>query len=100
MNGSTSRFTVRPEKIRMLTEYDQAESGAHVESGQIAEVVYVGMVTRYVVDLDAGGRLMVVRQNLEVSSAEALEDRGRNVRLQWRPEHTYPIEPGSEREEG
>ena len=99
-NGSTNRFTVRPEKIRILSESDQPESGAHVESGRIAEVVYVGMVTRYVVDLDAGGRLMVVRQNLEVSSAEALEDRGRHVRLQWRPEHTYPIEPGSEREEG
>jgi hypothetical protein len=49
--------------------------------------------------LDAGGRLMVVRQNLEVSSAEALEARGRNVRLQWRPEHTYAIDPGSERKD-
>jgi putative spermidine/putrescine transport system ATP-binding protein len=96
-NGAEHRFTVRPEKIRILAENDQAESGAHVESGRIAEVVYVGMVTRYVVDLDAGGRLMVVRQNLEVSSAEALEDRGRHVRLQWRPEHTYEISPGSER---
>jgi putative spermidine/putrescine transport system ATP-binding protein len=96
-NGTEHRFTVRPEKIRILAENDQPESGAHVESGRIAEVVYVGMVTRYVVDLDAGGRLMVVRQNLEVSSAEALEDRGRHVRLQWRPEHTYEIDPGSER---
>ena len=37
------------------------------------------MVTRYVVDLDAGGELQVVRQNLETSSAEALEQRGREV---------------------
>jgi putative spermidine/putrescine transport system ATP-binding protein len=96
-NGGKRRFTVRPEKIRILSETDQPASGAHVESGRIAEVVYVGMITRYVVDLDAGGRLMVVRQNLEVSSAEALEDRGRHVRLQWRPEHTYEIDPGSER---
>ncbi len=99
LNGRPSRFTVRPEKIRILGAEDQAETGAHVESGQISEVVYVGMVTRYIVDLDAGGRLMVVRQNLEVSSAEALEDRGRHVRLQWRPEHTYAIEPGSERKD-
>ena len=35
------------------------------------EVVYVGMVTRYVVDLDAGGELVVVRQNLETSSQDA-----------------------------
>ena len=90
---------MRPEKIRILGADDQAEAGAHVESGRVSEVVYVGMVTRYIVDLDAGGRLMVVRQNLEVSSAEALEDRGRQVRLQWRPEHTYAIEPGSERKD-
>ena len=96
-NGGKHRFTVRPEKIRILSDTDQPELGAHVESGRIQEVVYVGMVTRYVVDLDEGGQLMVVRQNLEVSSAEALEDRGRQVRLQWRPEHTYAIEQGSER---
>ena len=99
LNGHPSRFTVRPEKIRMLDADDQAEAGAHVESGQISEVVYVGMITRYIVDLDAGGRLMVVRQNLEVSSAEALEARGKNVRLQWRREHTYEIDPGSERKD-
>ncbi len=49
------------------------------------------MVTRYTVDLDAGGSLVVVQQNLETSSQQALEARGRRVRLSWRPEHTYEI---------
>ena len=49
------------------------------------------MVTRYLVDLDSGGELVVVRQNLETSSQQALEDRGKRVRLQWKPEHTYEI---------
>jgi putative spermidine/putrescine transport system ATP-binding protein len=92
LNGKPSRFTVRPEKIRLLAEGATASGGANVEDGQIRDVVYVGMVTRYVVDLDAGGQLMVVRQNLETSSTEALEARGRRVRLEWRPEHTYEIE--------
>jgi len=96
LNGRPSRFTVRPEKIRLLGEGDEPERGAHVEDGRIREVVYVGMVTRYVVDLDAGGQLMVVRQNLETTSSDALEARGRRVRLEWRPEHTYAIEPGGE----
>ena len=39
------------------------------------------MITRYVVALDAGGELQVVRQNLETSSAEALEERGREVQV-------------------
>jgi hypothetical protein len=50
------------------------------------------MVTRYVVDLDTGGELVVVRQNLETSSQEALAEQGKRVRLSWRPEHTYVID--------
>ena len=44
-----------------------------------SDVAYVGMVTRYLVALDAGGELQVVRQNLETSSQEAQELRGRRV---------------------
>jgi putative spermidine/putrescine transport system ATP-binding protein len=79
-----SRITIRPEKIRMSENGDG-------EPGVIREVVYVGMVTRYVVDLDAGGELVVVQQNLETSSQEALAEQGKRVRLSWRPEHTYEI---------
>jgi putative spermidine/putrescine transport system ATP-binding protein len=84
------RFTIRPEKVRIL---DAAESanGLHVEEGRVEDVSYVGMVTRYVVDLDRGGELQVVRQNLEMSSQEALEQRGRRVRVGWHDEHAYAI---------
>jgi putative spermidine/putrescine transport system ATP-binding protein len=87
------RFTVRPEKIQM---HFDAGSGGGGEPGQIRDVVYVGMFTRYIVELDSGGELTVVRQNLETSSAEAVESRGRRVRLEWRPEHTYELHGGHE----
>jgi putative spermidine/putrescine transport system ATP-binding protein len=80
------RFTVRPEKIHM--SFDESATG---EPGRIREVVYVGMFTRYIVDLDSGGELAVVRQNLETSSSEVAEARGSRVRLEWRPAHTYEI---------
>jgi putative spermidine/putrescine transport system ATP-binding protein len=83
------KFTVRPEKIQM--HFDDVGGG---ETGRIRDVVYVGMFTRYIVELDSGGELTVVRQNLETSSQEALESRGKWARLEWRPEHTYEIEPG------
>jgi putative spermidine/putrescine transport system ATP-binding protein len=83
------KFTVRPEKIRM--HFDEAGEG---ELGRIRDVVYVGMFTRYIVELDSGGELTVVRQNLETSSHDALESRGRRVRLEWRPEHTFEIQRG------
>ncbi|MDX6492010.1 MAG: putative spermidine/putrescine transport system ATP-binding protein [Gaiellaceae bacterium] len=91
LERSGRKFTVRPEKIRM--HFDEAGDG---ELGRIRDVVYVGMFTRYVVELDSGGELTVVRQNLETSSQEALESRGRRVRLEWRPEHTFEIQRGGE----
>src|SRR6185503_4904477 len=82
------RFTIRPEKVRILSDAD-ASSGLRVERGQIRDVAYIGAVTRYLVDLDAGGEILVVRQNLEMTSEEALEQRGRRVRVGWRGEHAY-----------
>jgi hypothetical protein len=41
---------------------------------------------------------MVIKQNLETTSSEALEASGRRVRLAWRPEHTYAINSGEEEE--
>jgi putative spermidine/putrescine transport system ATP-binding protein len=93
------RFTVRPEKVRLL-EAGEDVDGLQVERGRIRDVAYAGMITRYLVDLEAGGELQVVRQNLETSSAEALEQRGREVTIGWRPEHTVAVsEAGGEREE-
>jgi putative spermidine/putrescine transport system ATP-binding protein len=81
------RLTIRPEKIRMTDE-----ASGEGEPGTVRAVVYVGMITRYVVDLDSGGQLSVVQQNLETSSQEALSQQGKRVRLSWRPEHTNEIE--------
>jgi putative spermidine/putrescine transport system ATP-binding protein len=83
--------TVRPEKIRILHDGQHPEPSAHVESGVIREVVYLGAVTRYVVDLEAAGQLVVVRQNLD-SAEEALQARGRRVRLAWQPEQAFQIQ--------
>ena len=84
------RFTVRPEKIRLLEPAAPAD-GLRVEAGRVADVAYAGMITRYRVALDAGGELQVVRQNLETSSADALEAAGRNVQVGWAPTHEYVI---------
>jgi putative spermidine/putrescine transport system ATP-binding protein len=80
------RFTVRPEKVHMLDD-----DGSGGETGFVRDVVYVGMFTRYIVALDGGGELAVVRMNLETSSLEALEARGKRVRLEWQPQHTFVI---------
>ena len=52
-------------------------------TGHVGEVVYLGATTRYVIDLDVGGQLVVTQQNLAMSSMEALRVRGKAVRLIW-----------------
>jgi putative spermidine/putrescine transport system ATP-binding protein len=85
------RFTIRPEKIHIGSESDPAREGFTSELGRISDVVYLGPVTRYIVELDKGGQLVAVRQNLETSSQDALKQRGNRVRLQWRPDHTFDL---------
>ena len=82
------RFTIRPEKVR-LVEGDH--DGLHTEEGVVRDVSYVGMVTRYLVDLEAGGSLQVIRQNLEETSAQAFDQRGKRVTVGWSEGQTYAI---------
>jgi len=97
--GRPGTFSVRPEKIRVLPEQgrvpgqsapgDAADQSA--ATGTVAEVVYVGGATRFLVDLDAGGRLTAVQQNLETSSEDVAAYRGSRVRLQWHRRHNFPV---------
>jgi putative spermidine/putrescine transport system ATP-binding protein len=81
--------TIRPEKIRIL-EPGQGEHGLHVEEGTVRDVVYVGMITRYVVDLDRGGELVVAKQNVD-APVDAATEQGTRIRLGWRPEQTFTV---------
>jgi putative spermidine/putrescine transport system ATP-binding protein len=92
------RFTVRPEKI-FIVEDGQVPQGLHIEEGMIKDVSYAGMVTRYLVDLAAGGELQVVRQNLETTSAEVQALRGRKVKIGWRADQTVAVEEEEEESE-
>ncbi len=85
-----SRFTIRPEKIQLL-DPSTTPNGLRTERGRIAEIAYAGMVTRYTVALEGGGELQLVRQNVEGASADAASERGREVLVGWRPEHTVAV---------
>jgi putative spermidine/putrescine transport system ATP-binding protein len=83
------RMLVRPEKIRMLGDGDSAPGSVE---GVVREVSYLGPVTRYSVELDGGQVLAVLRQNIDTSAARAREERGRRVRLAWRPEDASELD--------
>ena len=85
-------LTIRPEKIRLLADGEAPPDGARTETGVIKDVVYVGVFTRYVVSLDAGGELVVARQNEqspEPGAAHSLA--GSSARLAWLPDQTIVI---------
>jgi len=88
-------MTIRPEKIRLLAEGEEPPPGARVETGRIRDVVYVGVLTRYIVDLDAGGELVVARQNEQAPAAT--HDRGQTpARIAWLPDQTITISQGED----
>jgi putative spermidine/putrescine transport system ATP-binding protein len=77
-------FTVRPEKISI------SENGNGAE-GTIREVEYLGPATRFLVDLDAGVRLTVLKQNATESSSEVEGMRGKRVWLNWERQSEYQV---------
>ena len=87
-NGRT--FTVRPEKIRVLSP-DVGEG----EPGFVRAAVYLGAVTRYLVQLEGGGELVALQQNLEVSSSDVHAMEGKRVRLAWRRDVEFAIKEGT-----
>ena len=92
--GRHGTFTIRPEKIHLgdpSTAVGPDETGA---LGRIHDVVYLGPDTRYIVELEAGARLVVTRQNLATTSSEALAQQGTAVRLIWKRQHELPVADG------
>jgi putative spermidine/putrescine transport system ATP-binding protein len=81
--GQSGTFTVRPEKIQI-----SQSAGA---AGTIKEVEYLGPATRFIVDLDAGVRLVVLKQNSEESASDVMNMRGKKVNLAWDKESEYRV---------
>jgi putative spermidine/putrescine transport system ATP-binding protein len=83
---------VRPEKIAFVSAEAQVDDSHCTATGHVREVVYLGAFTRYIVELDGGGELVVMEQNLATSSMEALQVRGKPVRLRWERSNNRSVE--------
>jgi putative spermidine/putrescine transport system ATP-binding protein len=83
LTGQNETFSIRPEKIRMVEPGTPVQDGWAAVEGTVREVVYLGMLTRYLVHVDGGGELTVVRQNLDETSMDVLSAQGKRVQLTW-----------------
>ncbi|HXV42353.1 MAG TPA: ABC transporter ATP-binding protein [Anaerolineae bacterium] len=91
ITGSSETFSIRPEKIHLGDPDAPVPPDMSGIDGRIRDVVYLGLYTRYIVELDRGGELTVVEQNLNTTSMEALAARGRRVRLTWQRSHNRVV---------
>ncbi len=84
-------FALRPEKIRLLEPGVAAPTAHRVFDGRVAQAVYLGLNTRYHVDLDGGASLIVVAQNAEASADAAAAATGRVVRVSFDPAQAHRL---------
>jgi putative spermidine/putrescine transport system ATP-binding protein len=104
ITGTPGMFSIRPEKIHLREPGAPVAAHEYAADGCIRDVVYLGMHTRYLVELTSGGdpstgsadTLTVVEQNLRTTSMEVLAAKGRQVRLVWERAHNRPISVNSE----
>ncbi len=94
ITGSSETFSIRPEKIHMQEPQQPVPADRYSVQGCIRDVVYLGMHTRYLVELDDGGDLTVIQQNLNTTSMDVLAAKGRVVTLVWQREHVRRIVKG------
>jgi putative spermidine/putrescine transport system ATP-binding protein len=78
---------VRPEKVTVSSLDTASPPGQVTAEGTVAEVVYAGPITRYVVDLDDGTRMIALHLN---QSAPDIS-RGQPVRLSWREQDVVAL---------
>jgi putative spermidine/putrescine transport system ATP-binding protein len=91
ITGSEKMFSVRPEKIHMGSANGKAENDMVSIDGVVRDVVYLGLFTRYLVEIEGGSDLVVVEQNLKSTSMDVLSAKGQKVRLHWHKDHISQV---------
>jgi putative spermidine/putrescine transport system ATP-binding protein len=87
ITGTSEAFSIRPEKIRLTPAGTKEAEDEYGVEACVRDVVYLGLYTRYLMELEGGGDLVVVEQNLHTTSMDALAVRGQRRRLIWNRSH-------------
>jgi spermidine/putrescine transport system ATP-binding protein len=90
--GPTVKVGVRPEKIKLEADQGEVPAGWNCVRGTLRVSTFVGVSHQYTVNGPADSTLTVYAQNL---GAEQAPREGESVRLLWRPEHTFVVQPSA-----
>lgn len=91
ITGSDQTFSIRPEKIHLGSLDEKNGSNMIALDGIVRDVVYLGLYTRYLVEIDGGGDLVVIQQNLKTTSMDVLSAKGQKMRLSWHKDHMVNV---------
>lgn len=81
--GEAVLLCVRPEKLRL----DSKADGQATVEGTVAETVYLGTATQYLIELEPGVRIVAIENNTQTASHHKRFARGSKVTIGWLPEH-------------
>jgi len=90
----TGRAVLRPERIEVGAA---APAGRAAVSGRIVDVAYVGMITRFTIELADGRTMTAVRQNRTADEGRTLLA-GAGVAAWWDPADAFPLSMTSDAE--
>jgi putative spermidine/putrescine transport system ATP-binding protein len=89
--GTPLAHSLRPERIRILGPGEKTPLGHLCVDGVVRDVVFLGSLTRYRVEVDPSVDLVVVSQNTEGVPAHILDATGGAVRLSFSPDALRPV---------
>lgn len=89
--GSSAPFTIRPEKISIAAPSAELESGMIGVEGVVTEAIYLGMYTKFRVQVE-DAILEVASQNAAADHFEAAQKIGSRVSLNWIESSCRPLE--------
>jgi spermidine/putrescine transport system ATP-binding protein len=90
--GTRVKVGVRPEKIRLQSGSSEVPAGWNSVTGTLRTASFVGVSHQFTVDGPGDRPLTVYAQNL---GSETIPAPGQQVRMLWRPEHTFAVRPST-----
>lgn len=89
--GTRHAHSLRPERIRILSPGEEPPTGHLSVDGVVRDVVFLGSLTRYLVEVDPGIDLVLVAQNTDGMPIPVRGAAGRPVRLSFSPDALRPM---------
>jgi spermidine/putrescine transport system ATP-binding protein len=89
--GERCNAVVRPEKLTLTREDEQADDGLPSVKGLVESSLYLGTSTQMIVRLPDDVALTVLSPNIDEEERRRLPGGGAKVKLSWAPEHMHLV---------